>query len=90
MAGMRSVQRQSCVYIRVQSNSVWLCQLTHTKQAPELEQLALRQHAIVPELISPGGIIKLGGQRVLLRQQCCFGDPDGYLCNPLCCLVPLR
>lgn len=89
MAGMRSVQRQSCVYIHVQSNSIWLCQLTHTKQVPELEQLALCQHAIVPELISPGGIITLGGQRVLLRQQRCFGDPDGYLCSPLGCLVHL-
>lgn len=90
MAGMRSIQRWSRVYICVQSNSVWLCQLTGTKHAPELEQFAPRQHGIVPELISPGGIITWGGQRVLLRQQCGVGDPDGYLCDPLGCVVPLR
>lgn len=47
------------------------------------EPLALCQHAVVPELISPGGIITLAGQRVLLRQQRCFGDLDGNHCSPI-------
>lgn len=76
---------------KCKTNSIWLCQLTRTRRAPELEPLALCQHGTVPELISPGGIITLGGQRVLLRQQYCFGDPERSHYNAaVCCLVPLQ